>query len=228
MTILTVIQQAAMPVGLDKPLAVFTNTDREWQEMQVVANEAATVIAEAFDWQKLRKIATVTGDAVAEGFDLPTDYGRMLATSSLWSSRFTWDMQHVVSSDDWLGMEVWPATPIYGRWTIFSNQIHILPVMAVSETAKFFYIQNQIVSGGQTEFLTDTDTFVLSERLLKLAIIYLWKQSKGQDFAAELSDYEIALAQEMDKDGGSKPVVSGNSCGRSFRRTNVWPGTVTG
>jgi hypothetical protein len=101
--------------------------------------------------------------------------------------------------------------------------------MAGSETVKFFYISNQLVSGGKTEFTDDADVFVLNERLLKLAIIYLWKQMKGQDFAAELSDFEQAMDLEMDKDGGSAPVVSGNNVIRHNRqRSNVWPGTVTG
>lgn len=227
MTILTVIQNASLAIGIARPSAVFSSTERELVEMQAVANEAANVIAEAFDWQKLRKIATTAGDGIAEAFSLPADYGRMLTTASLWSSRFTWDMQHIVSSDEWLGITVWPVNPLVGAWTVYGNELHILPIMGASETAKFFYIKNQIVSGGQTEFLADGDTFVLSERLLKLAIIYLWKQGKGQDFAAELSDYEIALAQEMDKDGGSKPVVSGNRPG-NWRRSNVWPGSVVG
>lgn len=229
MSILSVVQNVSMAVGISRPVTVFGNPDREWMEMQAVANEAAAVIAEAFDWQKLRRTTTITGDSAASAFDLPDDYGRMLKKASLWSSRFTWDMQHIVDSDQWLGMTTWPGNPAYGVWTLYGNQIHVLPVMGSTETVKFFYITNQIVSEGNTEFTADADTFVLSERLLKLCIIYLWKQMKGQDFAAELSDFEQAMDLEMEKDGGSKPVVSGN-CGtaRNWRRGNVWPSTVTG
>lgn len=229
MTILSVIQNVSVQVGLPRPLAVFGSVDREWMEMQTVANEAAAVIVQAFDWQTLRRITTITGDGAASAFDLPADYGRMLKKASLWSSRFTWDMQHIVDSDEWLGMTTWPGNPAYGAWTLYGNQIHLLPIMAGTETVKFFYITNQIVSDGNTEFTADGNTFALSERLLKLCIIYLWKQMKGQDFAAELSDFEQAMDLEMDNDGGSKPVVSGNGgTVRNWRRGNVWPGTVTG
>ncbi|TPM33733.1 hypothetical protein FJ955_03055 [Mesorhizobium sp. B2-2-2] len=225
MTVLSVVQDACLAVGETRPLALFSATDRKWQEFQALANEAAKVIAKAYDWQKLRKVATLTGDGTAEDFNLPTDYGRMLKKGSLWTSRWRWDMSHIVNSDEWLGMEVYPVTLVQGAWTLYGNQIHIRPLMGSAETAKFFYITSQIVSPSKTAFSADEDVFVLDERVLKLATIYLWKQSKGQDFAAELADYEIAVGQAYDDDGGSKPVVSGNS-GSNWRRNNVWPGTV--
>jgi hypothetical protein len=101
--------------------------------------------------------------------------------------------------------------------------------MNAGETLRYFYITNAIVrsttNDPKTAFDDDADKFTLDERLLKLCIIYLWKQLKGFDFTAELADYEQAMDTAMDRDGGSKPVVSGNACAG---RSNVWPGTVTG
>ena len=231
MSILSVIQDACLAVGLTKPTTIIGATDREWQEMQAVANEAAAVIAKTFDWQALRRIKTFTGDGTAEDFSLPLDYARMLKTSRIWSSRYRWAMTQIVNSDDWLEMEVYPYTNISGMWTIFGNAFHIKPVMATGETAKFFYVTNEIWKNSdgdlQAGFSEDDDTFVLSERLLKLCVIYLWKQSKGLDFAAELADYEQAISQDMDEDGGAKPTVSGNQYAWPAS-LNVWPGTVTG
>lgn len=231
MTVLSVAKDVALKIGLDVPTMLFGATDREFIELAAILGDAADVITEAFDWQVLRRVKTFTGDAVAESFTLPADYDRMLKKARIWSSRYRWAMTQIVSSDEWLEMEVYPYTNISGSWTIFGNAFHIRPVMATGETAKFFYITNEIVRAADTSlhtaFSADTDAFVLSEKLLKLCAIYLWKQSKGLDFAAELADYEQLAAQLMDKDGGAKPTVSGNLVAWPGS-SNVWPGTVTG
>ncbi|MBR2691887.1 MAG: hypothetical protein IKE42_28865 [Aquamicrobium sp.] len=234
MAIGDVLKDVCVAVGEAIPPAFFSTaagTSRTWQQLQLLANEGARMIAGGFDWQVLRKVAEISGTGTAEGFDLPANFSRMLKKASLWSSRYRWDMTHIVDSDDWLSFEFTTIAPLFGAWTMHGGQMHIQPVMAVGEKAKFFYISKQIVRASdgtpKTAFTADEDTFLLDERLLRLAIIALWKQLQAQDFAAELSDYEIAFDQASDSDGGSKPVLSGNlPTSRNGRIT--WPGTVTG
>ncbi|MEI8445015.1 hypothetical protein WBQ96_18990 [Mesorhizobium sp. CCNWLY176] len=206
-------------------------TDRELEELAEVISNAAEVITEAFDWQALRRVKTFTGDAIAESFTLPSDYDRMLKKSRIWSSRWRWAMTQITNSDEWLEAEIYPYVNISGIWTIFGDAFQIKPIMATGETAKFFYITNETVVAEDASlhdaFSADTDRFVLSEKLLRLCAIYLWKQAKGLDFAAELADYEQLAAQLMDKDGGAKPTVSGNLVAWPAS-SNVWPGSVTG
>lgn len=231
MTALTVCQDVALAVGLERPTAVFPSTDREWREMQSGLNQAAGEVVDAFDWQKLRAQYVATGDGVSEELALPSNYRRMLKKARLWSSRWRWAMEHIVDSDQWLELTEAFTPVVVPYWTIFGNALHILPIMQATETAKFFFITNDIVAangGGFTRtFTADNDTFVLDEQLLTYATIYRWKQRKGWDFTAELADYEQRLATLMDSDGGSKPVVSGNG-GARRHSSNLWPGTLTG
>lgn len=234
MAIGDVLRQVCVAVGEAIPPAFFSTsagTSRTWQQLQLLANEAARQIAGGFDWQALRKIAEISGNGTAESFDLPANFSRMLKRASLWSSRYRWDMSHIVDSDDWLSFEFTTIAPLFGVWTMHGGQMHIQPVMAAGEKAKFFYVSSQLVRASdgtlKTAFTADEDTFLLDERLLRLAIVYLWKQLQAQDFAAELADYEIAFDQASDSDGGSKPMLSGNVAASRPGRT-VWPGTVTG
>lgn len=228
MTVLAVAQQVALAVGIKRPIAVFASTDRDMQELQAVLNEAVAVIGEAFDWQALRKVQTLTGDGSTEAWPLPTDYARMPATGNLWSGRSRGEMMHITDPDEWLSFDIYPVGPIHGVWSLFGGTLNIRPVLAVNETAKFFYIRAGIVGATGTAFTDDAQAFALDERLLKLCATYLWKQQKGQDFTAELTDYEMALQKAMDRDGGSKPVVSGNQVASRRAGRNVWPGSVTG
>lgn len=232
MTILSTVQAATTVLGLDVPTLFYGSTVREMVEMQELANEMAQEIAETHDWQALRVIKTYTGDGSTEAHTLPTDYERMLKTASLWSSRWFWSLNHITDADQWLELQVVPIAATYGHWIIYGNELHILPVLASTETAKFFYISNKIVTATdmttKATFTADSDVFRLSERLLKLAIIYRWKQNKGTPYGEALEDYQRELGIRMDKDAGSKPIISSQPWA-SWRGKNIaWPGSVTG
>lgn len=227
MTVLQVVQDAATVLGIDVPTLVYGATTREMVEMQSLVNEVARRIAETHDWQVLKVINQYDGDGVSEAFDLPADYDMMLTTASIWSSEWTWNLNHIMDSDQWLEMQVVPFTFIYGNWMIYGGQYHQLPIMPVGANVKFFYISNLIVQAAdlstKTAFTVDTDAFRLDERLLKLGIIWQWKASKGLPYAEDMANYEKQLAAVLQKDGGSKPIISGRP-----RHNWWWPGSARG
>jgi hypothetical protein len=227
MTILQVVRDASTVLGIDVPDLVFGVTTREMVEMQSLVNEMAVRISDACDWQILKVIKTYTGDGTSEAFTLPADYNRMLVTASLWSNVWTWNLNHVLDADQWLEMQVVPYTFIYGNWMLYGGKLHILPIMGATDTVKFFYISNLIVVGSDTTtkatFTADDDTFRLSERLLKLGIIWQWKAQKGLPYAEDMVNYESCLRKAMEDDGGSKPIISGRP-----RHNWWWPGSTRG
>jgi len=229
MTVLQVVQGAATVLGIDVPTLVYGSTTREMVEMQSLVNEIARRIAEVNDWQALKVVKQYNGDAINEAFDLPADYDRMLVTASIWSSEWTWNLNHILDADQWLEMKVIPYTFIYGNWMIYGGQYHQLPIMPVGANVKFFYISNLIVKASDTStkaaFTADADTFRLDERLLKLGIIWQWKASKGYPYAEDMANYEKQLQVFLQKDGGSKPIISGRP---RHSRWPCWPGTVGG
>lgn len=232
MTILSVCQRLSTKIGIARPSAIYASTDRDMYSLQEVIADAVLTIKEAHDWQLFKAIHTLTGDGIKGGFDLPADYDRMLKTASMWSSRYLWAMDHVLDTDRWLELLTLPYTQVTGSWTIYGGQVQILDIMASGDTAQFFYIKNlPVASAGavpKAAFTADDDTFRLSEELLRLAIIYKWKQAKQQAYEEEMADFNIMLNRMIDKDGGSKPVVSGRR-GASWRNNNVaWPGSISG
>jgi hypothetical protein len=227
MTILGVVQRASTKIGIARPTVLYAATTQDAYALQAVISDSVLTILKAHDWHLLRTIETVTGDGSATGFALPSDYDRMLTTASLWSSRYQWAMDHIVDTDKWLELLTLPYTQVSGSWTIYGGELHILDTMASTETAKYWYVSNLVVTGSggsQTEFTADTDTFRLNEELLRLCIIYKWKQSKLQDYSEEMQDFNILLNRLMNEDGGSKPVIRGRA---RVKGNYAWPGTVT-
>jgi hypothetical protein len=233
MTVLSVVQNVCLVVAIDKPDQVFATTDREMLEMARLANEIKDRLMTVHDWQVLQTIKTYTGDDVSEGHALPDDYDRMVATASMWSSRWTWAFNHITDPDVWLEYQVVPYTFVNGNWIIFGGQVHVLPVMASTETLKFFYVSNKIVTANDSttkaDFTADTDTFRIPEKLLELGMIWQWRANKGLPYAEDMQNFELYLNKCIKKDAGSNPIISGNK-GFNWKRSGAWafPQTVGG
>lgn len=225
MTIQSVVREVCSFVGVRPPQgSVFLDplVDRTSWEFVQLANELAQRIAyDTRDWTILRKLHTLTGDGVNTSFALPSDYHRMLLTTEVWrSSNTSAPMSFISDPDDWLRKEMQGYINPMGEWIIEGNMMNIRPVLGVGETAKFYYLRNTPVlltspnSGFGTQFLQDADTFVLPERILKLALIWQWKANKGSSYAEDLATYEDALSRVGGSDKpspilvGSQPISS--------------------
>lgn len=211
-----------------QPTSLFSTTDPFSLEMADLANEVAISIAKGHDWQALTKLATITGDAINIAFPLPTDYDRMLIKGKLHSLKFrTATFTPARDLDDWLYLNDYLTTGTPGNWVILGGQMQIFPTMAATETARFYYISNVIVNAtgvGQTAFLSDTDTFVLPERLLTLGLIWRWRAMKRTEYSEDLQNFEIALSEEINRDKGSHVITVGRQ--RLIGVPMAWPGQI--
>ena len=65
----------------------------------------------------------------------------------------------------------------------------------------------QAVNGvPKADFTVDTDTFMLSDRLLKLSIKYRWLSNLSQTYLEEKLEFERALGVAKAQDGGSPKI----------------------
>jgi hypothetical protein len=232
MTVLSVIQSACTSgIALTRPTSVFGSSIREMLELAGLVQETAEMIASAHEWEKLNRIATITGDGTEEDFDLPTDYDRMPEKSQLWTSSLETPLTPVSDRDEWLGLDVQSFDFVVNAWIKYGGQIHIKPAPASAEEIKYWYQSNLIVApnsgANKAEFDTDTDTFRIDERLLKLGLIWKWREMKGLPYAENMADYERALAKRIHEDKGSRIIRIGRP---SLPRDAIYayPKSITG
>lgn len=215
MTVLTAIQNVSAAIALDRPEAVFSSTEREHFELQVLANTCGLYIARDYEWQALKAVATLTGDGTRTAFDLPADYDRMLKVAELRSSRCITTLTHITGSDRWLDMEIRQVNQVAGMWTLHGGEIHIRPAPSAGEEVKFFHMsklwarddQNTLKDG----FSKDSDVFRLSEALLELCMIWKWRAQKGLPYAQDQDNYEDAKEKLITADKGSRIIAIGRS-----------------
>lgn len=238
MTALSIIQGASRKIGIARPDQVFGATTETAYELQEYLNDAAAMVCFdcGHDWTKLKALSTLTGDGVTLAFDLPSDYRRMLKKATVWPSATPYTpYTHYADTDEWLGMLSQAFPPLTGAWTLIGEQIHLrnggsITPVATGETVQFYYVSNKSAkdSGGTTKagFTADDDTFRLDERLLKLALIYRWKQGHLQDYAEEMSDYENALSEQIGGDKGSNIFSVGGRTRTAFDVSTAYPGQL--
>ena len=232
MSLLTVVRDVCATVGVTVPSTVFGGiaNNRTMQEMLALANEMAQRISfDTRDWQMLQTQALFTGDGVAERFLLPADFKRMLLTANVRRSTDTVaPMLFIPDLDEWIDRRVNNTTEGRGEWIISGGYIWFWPVLGVGVTARFPYLQRNCVtlaSGGYGDsFMTDTDSFRLDERLLKLGMIWQWKAQKGSPYAEDMGSYSDALANAMGHDAPAPILIDRRPMSHSNRGVAYpWP-----
>ena len=228
-SILQVIQDASLKLGISKPGAVFGATDRTALELQSVANEAAQRILDEHDWRLLQTRQDFTGDGTTSAYDLPFDYKRMLKDGRLWSSRTFGPLLAVQGEDDWLRLSVRKYTIVIGSWIILGGQMLFNPAIYAAEVVSWYYVSNLIAIAAdttlQSEFINDSDVFRLNSRILQLGIIWEWRQRKGLPYQEDLQTYELALAKAINEDKGAR--IIGQRTRAEIRAKIAYPGVIT-
>lgn len=213
MTILASCQSAAATLLGRQPSSFFgVSVGTDETEIASLANETAIAIMKAHDWQKLKTLKTHTGNGSATSFVLPTDFDRMLKKGNVHSSLYkTAYFSPVDDEDEWLYLQDTLATATPGFWIILGGAFQIFPAMASTETARYYYISNLIFSGTKTQATADADTFALPERLITLGTIWRWRSKKGLEYAEDMQNFNIALAEEISRDKGSRIITVGRA-----------------
>lgn len=216
MTILSAIKSVALRTIGRPPsqvATVFGSSDKAVLEMADLCNEAAVAIAKEYDWQRLLTLRTMSGDGAETSFALPADYDRMSATGRVMSSRYGAGLAPARDLDQWLDFGLRPFVGVTGRWIVLGGRFQVMPALADGETAQFYYVSNKIVIDNsnvtKATFTADTDSFLLPERLLVLGLIWQWRSQKRLEYAEDMSNYQIALAQEIKADKGSRMLYVG-------------------
>lgn len=212
MTVLSAMQSAAIRLIGRKPTTFFSSTQGFEQEIVDLANEVAKSIADQHDWNALLKTYTLTGDGVTTTFPLPPDYDRMLLDGSIYdATNWAWGYQRIVRADEFLYLQVRDFSIITpGFWTMLGNEFQFLPAPNDQAQAKFLYVTKNIVSDENGDlkdsFTTDSDSFVLDERLLTLGLIWRWKEQKKMDAGSDQANFDTLFSDLSGRDGGSKPI----------------------
>lgn len=212
-TILKIVQDASVFIGIDEPDQLFGSIEQESRELSILVNRCATLITQDYDWQALARLAKFTGDGTAEEFELPDDYGRMNTGAVMkakgGSTRFTYHSD----LNEWLEIMNGQSFSSGHSWTTYDDKVHMLPALGVATEARFFYQSKHLVKepdGTKKEkFTADNDEFRLDEELMRLALVYRYKAFKKMPYAEEEGEFFDRLKALQASDQPAKTITIG-------------------
>lgn len=232
MTALSACQSAAVRLIGRRPTTFFSSQQTFEVEIVDLLNDVADDIAKSHDWQALTQVHTITGNGTDDAFPLPPDYDRMLLDSDVFDpNNWAWGYQHYTNVNEWLRDRSQGFVSIPGGWIMLGDKFNFFPVPAAAAQAEFPYTSNlyarSTAGAPQSAFKADTDTFVLSEKLLTLGLIWRYRAQKGMGYAEDMQNYEIALSQAQARDGGSRVIRRNSRVLRGDVRV-AWPWPLGG
>jgi hypothetical protein len=124
-----------------------------------------------------------------------------------------------------VGMKAFPVQPVRPVWRLWGGSIEIWPALASTDTITGEYRSKNWILGAdgvsrQYQFLTDADTSLIPERILKLGVVWRWKQAKGLEYAEDYRTWDNERARVAGHDSGNKTI---DMSGRSVMPATYWP-----
>lgn len=222
MSLLSVVKDVCLAVGVNPLASMFATSiqPRTQAEMLALANEMAQRIAyDVREWRELKLIAVLTGDGVADRLALPANFKRMLLTSQVypsWAPRQP--LRFISDTDEWLIRRLNGDIYSWGEWTLIGNDMLLHPIVPLNHKVTFAYLDKNCISlaggGYGDQFVNDADQFRISERLLKLGMIWQWKANKGSPYAEDMGTYSDALVMIAGADSPAPIIMDHGMRGR--------------
>jgi hypothetical protein len=238
-TFMQLVQNAIDEIGsITTPSFIIGNTDQNAKQILALSNREAqefSRLADSFGgWQALRKDYTFPLVNTVETYALPSDY-RFMLPNTIWQTAFRWQLLGPLSRQEWNVLEygLTPAGPRM-RFMIENNLIYINPTPSSTllGNVAYAYISNGITRSAanvvQTEWLADTDTYVLDEQSFILGLKWRFLAAKKLDYVQEKLSYDQHVQQALARNAGSTilPLNANNT--RRFLDTNNIPDTGFG
>jgi hypothetical protein len=205
MSLATVCSSFWLRAGLGAPVPGVWVSSAEQTEQEVVefAREALRLVVEAHEWQRLTQTYTVALAAQPEQtVALPADFGR-LVPGTVWLSDLAWPATGPVSEVEYEYLRQPPVASSGPVFRIAGGALELLAQPAPGGSLTLRYVTARPVANGMVRretWAADSDTALVDERLVTLAMIALWRDARGLNPEAAAGLYSAALARAKAQD----------------------------
>lgn len=212
MSLLTIAQRAAMKVGLiPVPTAFVGSQDASALLLLECANEEGAELARQWEWQALRTERTFSAtNTTAQAGAIPPDFDRMV-NETFYNRTSMRPVNGPLSAQEWQAIRASATPTIFDSFRFQGGTIELLPIPKAGTTFAFEYVSKQWVknAAGTSRyelFRADDDTAMVSEDLIRLGMIWRFKQSRGLEYADDMATYERQKLIELGRDGARRTI----------------------
>jgi hypothetical protein len=222
LTVLSIIQDSCDNLSLTRPSAVVTSTDQLVRQLFGLLKTGAESLSKYggqdgdAGWQALTAEWTFVTVAQIEQTNtpIPEDFRRFIPDSVM-NRTTNRQVSGPLTSAQWQRGRILPY--IVAPYLVFRERqgdLLILPdpptageTIAYEYVSKFWALSSASVA--KATFTSDDDTTYLDEELLKLDLVWRFKQAKGLDYAEDMATFERAKMALFGSDGGSQSLNQG-------------------
>jgi hypothetical protein len=213
MSLLTIVQDAMVDVGLTRPSYAIASTDPGVIAMIRMVNQTGKHLMRRHAWTVMQTEKTFTSVALASqetASAVPTDFDRFI-NESFWNRTKIRPVYGPLSPQEWQERQASPIGGISDYFRMQGGQIYIYPTPTAGWTMAYEYVSSYWVSGSKTAMTADSDTALIDENLLTLGAIWRYLKTRSMDYAEEFRAFEMETETAIAKDGGKQTLrLAGN------------------
>ena len=231
MSLLTIVQDAADLVGVQRPSTTATS-DLTTRQLMTLSQQEGDELARRHDWRGLVIPAQMTGDGTSTDFDLPPDFHRLAAGPALWRNQtLVAPLAGPATSAEWVALTNTLTAGFRYAYRLLAGVIQVWPAPSAGEVLRLEYLSSHWISvadrsARRLRWSADSDFALVPERLVTLGLIWRWKRQKGLAYDEEKNTYEIELARACAADRGAREITAGRTSDDELAPLIV-PDTIT-
>jgi len=195
MSLLTIIQNAAIEVGIIKPTTAFANTNPDIVKLMRLSNKVGLRLMKLFPWEILSAERTFTSVATEEQVAiLPADFDRFVP-ETFWNRTDVFLLSGPVGHSEWQGKKATSFSDTENRrFRLRGGKILVIPTIAAGKDLAYEYVSKNWneTSGqvGQTAWGADADTGIIDEELMTRGVIWEYLANEGLPNSSQAYAYE--------------------------------------
>ena len=230
MSLLTIIQRAAVACGLPSPTSVVGNTDPNIQQMLGMAQDEGDESSGYANWRNLKINFNFTGDGSTTLFALPSDFERWPADPAFFAASYPLaPLVGPISDEALLALKAIPAVIWPPVWNMIGGQLQVWPALDAGDVVSGQYRSNfWILSGVDNAthlplWATDADKALIPETIIRMGVIWRWKRAKGLDFGTFQDDWSNMRDRLAGDDRGMRITRTSNA----MVGPSTYPGSIS-
>jgi hypothetical protein len=210
-TLLEIVQDAAVDVGVASPGTVINNSDETAVQMLKLLKRETRNLSFSHPWTELTFEHTFTGNGTSSSYSLPTDFAHVI-NETLWDRSQSKPINGPLSPKEWQflhnGMNT--NTGPNARFRIWQKKFFMFPRTQSANSFVYEYKTDLLVLASaaatpKTTWTVDTDIARwLDGETLTLGLIWRFKKAKGLAYADEVIEYMSRRDADIIADGGSR------------------------
>lgn len=200
MSVLTLINDVTRLLFSESTTSVLTSEDTNVIKLSSLLLIEGDELSKSHGWRKLKQRDSIAGDGVSSNFAIPEDFTRFAPGEVMWEVGGVWQTLKHVSDEEMLALQSDSVSILRPVWRFYGDDIQFYPTLPAGQVLNYeyrseYWVTDSSGTTGKPRPTADSDLFRLPENLLKLGLIWRFRQDRGLNYDEDFRSYQNALSR---------------------------------